>query len=77
MKKAYQSACEKRTAPVLSRYGQVGLRMFCNTLDLATSEYCNTLSNHLSHTERVRVPCVFRKQSGVLSSYNGFAILAY
>ena len=32
--------------------------------------YYNTLSNQLGHTERVRVPCVFRKQSGVLSSYS-------
>ena len=38
--------------------------MYCNTLDSATSVYRNTLSNQLSHTERKRVPCVFRKQSG-------------
>ena len=36
--------------------------------------YCNTLSNQLGHTEKVRVPCVFRKQSGVLSSYSFIAI---
>ena len=39
MKKAHHSAYEKRTAPVLSRYGQVGLTMYCNTLDSATSMY--------------------------------------
>ena len=47
------SPCEKRSASVLSRYGQVGLTM-----------YCNTLSNQLSHTERVRIPSVFRKENG-------------
>ena len=36
-KKAHHSACEKRTAPVLSRYGQVGLTMYSNTLHSATS----------------------------------------
>ena len=30
----------------------------------------NTLSNQLGHTERIRVPCVLRKQSGVISSYS-------
>ena len=77
MKKAHHSAFKKRTAPVFSRYGQVGLTIYCNTLDSATLVDCNTLSNQLSHTERVQVPCVFRKQSGMLSSYIGFAILAY
>ena len=43
-KKEQYSVCEKRTAPALSRYGQVGLAM-----------YCNTLLNQLGHTERVRV----------------------
>ena len=49
--------------------------MYCNTLDSATSVYCNTLSNQLSHTERVRVPCVFRKQSGVLFRISAFLVL--
>ena len=44
----------------------------------STSVNCNMFSNQLSYNERVRMPCVFRKQSGVLSSYIGFAIyLAY
>ena len=34
------------------------------TIDSATSMYCNTLSNQLSHTKRVRVPCVLCNQSG-------------
>ena len=39
--------------------------MYCYTLDSAISVYSNTLSNQLiSHTKRVRVPCVFCKQSG-------------
>ena len=42
---------------------------YCNTLKLPNLMYRNTLSNQLGHTERVLVPCVFRKQSGVLYSY--------
>ena len=55
----HHSACEIRTEPVLSRYSQVGSAMYHNT-------YYDILSNQLSRTERVRIPCVFRKQSGVL-----------
>ena len=73
----YHSACENRTAPVLSRYGQVGLPVYCNTLESVTSVYCNTLSNQLGHTERVWVPCVFRKQSGMLSTYESGTNLVY
>ena len=69
-KKTHYAVCEKLTAPILSRYGWVDLTTYCNTLKLPNLMYCNTLSNQLGHTERVRVPCVFRKQSAVLSSYS-------
>ena len=52
----HYSICEKRTEPVLSGYGQVGLAI-----------HCNKLPNQLDHAEKEWVPCVFRKQSGVLS----------
>ena len=35
-KKAHHSVCEKRTESVLSRYGQVGLTMYCNTYGFRT-----------------------------------------
>ena len=49
----------------------------------ACEKRIGTLSNQLGHTERVRVPCVFRKLGCFLSMtleeiwYMGFAILAY
>ena len=43
---------------------------FAIRVKLLNLMHCNTLLNQLDHTERVRVPCVFRKQSGVLSSYD-------
>ena len=44
---------------------------------LESAMHCNSLSNQLGYTEKVRVPCVFLKQSGVLSSYDSGTNLVY